>query len=49
MTIHKSQGLTLERVRVDVHGAFELGQVYVAISRVTSLDGLELVGFAPKK
>jgi ATP-dependent DNA helicase PIF1 len=45
MTIHKAQGLTLERVSVDLRGAFENGQVYVAISRVTSLDGLELVGF----
>jgi hypothetical protein len=49
MTIHKAQGLTLERVRVNVDGAFELGQVYVAVSRVTSLEGLEIVGFDKRK
>jgi ATP-dependent DNA helicase PIF1 len=41
MTIHKAQGLTLSDVRVDLgHGAFSPGQVYVALSRATTLAGL---------
>lgn len=43
ITIHKSQGQTLDRLVVDLRGgAFDHGQVYVALSRVTSLDGLVL-------
>ncbi len=37
------QGVTLERVVVDVGGSWEPGQAYVALSRATSLGGLELV------
>lgn len=43
VTIHKSQGLTLEQVRVDMErGAFASGQAYVALSRATTLEGLSL-------
>ena len=42
ITVHKSQGLTFERAIIDVSKAFAAGQVYVALSRLTSLDGLIL-------
>ena len=43
VTIHKSQGKTLERVNVDLSGGtFAPGQVYVALSRCTTLEGIEL-------
>lgn len=42
ITIHKSQGLTFERAVLDVNAAFASGQVYVALSRCRSLDGLVL-------
>jgi len=44
ITIHKSQGMTLDSAIIDVSNAFATGQVYVAISRVRSLDGLYLQG-----
>ncbi|MBO4488649.1 MAG: helix-turn-helix domain-containing protein [Bacteroidales bacterium] len=42
VTIHKSQGLTFDKLIVDAHQAFAHGQVYVALSRCTSLQGLVL-------
>ncbi len=42
VTVHKSQGLTFDRAIIDVGQAFAPGQVYVALSRLRSLDGLIL-------
>jgi nucleoside-triphosphatase THEP1 len=42
ITIHKSQGLTFERAIIDAGSAFASGQVYVALSRCTSLEGMVL-------
>lgn len=42
VTIHKSQGLTFEKAIVDAGQSFAPGQVYVALSRLTSLKGLVL-------
>ena len=42
ITIHKSQGLTFEKAIIDAGHSFAPGQVYVALSRCTSLDGIVL-------
>lgn len=42
ITIHKSQGLTFDRCIIDAQAAFASGQVYVALSRCRSLDGIVL-------
>jgi hypothetical protein len=42
ITIHKSQGLTFEKAVIDAGAAFAPGQVYVALSRCTSLEGIIL-------
>jgi nucleoside-triphosphatase THEP1 len=42
ITIHKSQGLTFEKAVIDAVDSFSPGQVYVALSRLTGLDGLIL-------
>ncbi len=44
ITVHKSQGMTLDAARVDLRRAFVPGMGYVALSRVRSLETLSLVG-----
>lgn len=45
ITIHKSQGLTFSKAVIDIGQAFAPGQIYVALSRLRSLDGLILTSY----
>ena len=49
LSIHKAQGQTLDRVKVDLGKIFEKGQAYVALSRATCQEGLQILRFDPKK
>lgn len=48
ITVHKSQGMTLECAEVDLSATFESGQGYVALSRLKALETLKLLGFNKK-
>jgi ATP-dependent exoDNAse (exonuclease V) alpha subunit len=45
LTVHKCQGLTLDRVKMDISKAFLTGQAYVALSRARTLEGMEVQAF----
>jgi ATP-dependent exoDNAse (exonuclease V) alpha subunit len=49
VSIHKSQGQTFDNAYIDCSRSFAFGQVYVALSRVKSLDGVYINGFEPHK
>lgn len=49
MSVHKSQGQTLERVKVNLYRTFEAGQAYVAVSRATAAERLQVINFTPAK
>ncbi|KAI9115688.1 hypothetical protein K1719_013357 [Acacia pycnantha] len=49
LSIHKCQGMTLDRIHTNLSSAFGCGMVYVALSRVRSLKGLHLSGFTRSK
>ncbi|KAA8567535.1 hypothetical protein EYC84_008011 [Monilinia fructicola] len=46
LSIHKSQGMTMEHVEVSRKDIFESGQLYVALSRATTLEGLTVTGYS---
>jgi ATP-dependent DNA helicase PIF1 len=49
LSVHKAQGQTLERVRVDLRRTFEKGQAYVALSRATTMEHLQVLNFSKEK
>jgi ATP-dependent DNA helicase PIF1 len=48
LTIHKSQGMTLDMAKLDLGKLFSFGQGYVCLSRLTCLEGMTLISFIPK-
>jgi len=48
ITVHKSQGMSLDAAEIDLRNAFTYGQGYVALSRVRSLRGMKILGLNPQ-
>ncbi len=48
LTIHRCQGMTIDRAQISLRGSFEVGQAYTALSRVRSLQELTLLDFDPE-
>lgn len=49
LSIHKAQGQTIQRLKVDLRNIFEAGQVYVALSRAVSKNCLQVLNFNPNR
>ncbi|SSD61583.1 related to ATP-dependent helicase RRM3 [Saccharomycodes ludwigii] len=49
VSIHKAQGQTIERLKVNLKKIFEVGQIYVALSRAVSKETLQIQNFDPRK
>ena len=49
ITIHKSQGMTISSLELSLADAFEAGQIYVALSRGVSLEGITVLSYDPAK
>jgi hypothetical protein len=48
ITVHKSQGMSLDAAEIDLRNAFTYGQGYVALSRVRTLTGMKILGLNPQ-
>jgi ATP-dependent DNA helicase PIF1 len=49
LTIHKSQGMTLDAAIIDCKNIFACGQLYVALSRVRNIEKLKVINFNKKQ
>ena len=48
LTVHKAQGASIDLLAVDLAGTFADGQAYVAVSRASRIDGLQIINFTPE-
>ena len=49
ITVHKSQGMSISRLEVDISNCFEAGQAYTALSRAKDMNNLWIRGRLPRK